>query len=745
MPYYSRCPYYANSDATFQSFRLKLLVAGDVEPNPGTPETAVPTRAVRRAPVTVLSQNVRSLRNKLHTLRSHSTELEKYSVIAITESWLDERTTDSELQFGLENHTWFRRDRAGLGGGVACAVRSDLYPVRRSDLEAVNTEMLIVQLKTVPSLLIAVCYCKPAPDDGTLERTMSALQSAIARNPARRLVAIGDFNVPEVTWEPTHSGRAGPRIERHSRRATEFLDACELCGLTQHVCQPTRGENTLDLVLTTEMEVDVSVREGIFDSDHRELLCSIESVKACVPLVTRTTAFNYKQADFTGLKQALGLIHWSVLANTDIDDATDLFYSLLESAIRDFVPVVTMKRRFPPWFDRELRTALKEKETAFKRMKRNRSEESVGSFHNKRRNFKNLSDQKYNEYLIGLTDELKTNPKRFWSFLKSVKGGKRGPHVLSDGHEEVVDDVERANLLNRTFTAKFTDPGVDVDELPDGPVYDLPPLTALHCDADTVRMILRDVSANKACGPDGISARVVHECAEELAAPLAVLFSSSLSQGTFPKLWKRANVVPIHKKGSVKDPKNYRSISLMSLFGKVLEKFVSEQLLAHVLPAMSESQHGYIPRRSCATNLVTLLKTAWDSFSSGTQTDCIYTDVTAAFLSVNHTLLLHKLRHSYHISGTAHQWFASYLTDRQQRVIVNGKGSSWTPVRSGTPEGGLLSPLLFAMYINDLSDQIKSPCLMFADDVKIYRKINCTVDVVLLQEDLSRLCRWSQI
>ena len=235
-----------------------------------------------------------------------------------------------------------------------------------------------MQLKTEPSLLIAVCYCKPAPDDGPIERTMSALRAAIARNPARRLVAIGDFNVPELTWEPTRSGRAGPRIERHSRRATEFLDACELCGLTQHVCQPTRGESTLDLVLTTEMEVDVSVREGIFDSDHRELLCSIESVKACVPLVTRTTAFNYKQADFTGLKQALGLIPWSVLANTDIDDATDLFYSLLESAIRDFVPVVTMKRRFPPWFDRELRTALKEKETAFKRMKRNRSEESVG-------------------------------------------------------------------------------------------------------------------------------------------------------------------------------------------------------------------------------------------------------------------------------------------------------------------------------------------------------------------------------
>ena len=164
-----------------------------------------------------------------------------------------------------------------------------------------------------------------------------------------------------------------------------------------------------------------------------------------------------------------------------------------------------------------------------------------------------------------------------------------------------------------------------------------------------------------------------------------------------------------------------------------------------MLPTISEYQHGFIPRRSCATNLATLLNTAWDSISAGTQTDCIYTDFTAAFQSVNHSLLLHKLRHSYQITGPAFQWFASYLHDRQQRVIVNGKSSCWTHVTSGTPEGGLLSPLLFAMYINDLPDQIKSPCLMFADDVKIYRKVRCTADADLLQDDLNRLCSWSQL
>ena len=701
-----------------------------MEPNPGPNGAAAPTRAVRQTPITLLSQNTRSLRNKLHTLRSHSTELEKYSVIAITESWLDEQTSDTELQFGLENHTWFRRDRTGLGGGVACAVRSDLHPMRRPDLEVDNTEMLIVELKTTPSLLVAVCYCKPAPDDGTLERTMTVLQAAIAQNPARRMVAVGDFNVPDVRWGRSRSrpGWAEPRIERHSRRATEFLDAVELCGVSQHVCCPTREQNFLDLVFTTQMDVDVTVREGTFDSDHEEVVCAIRSVKVCVPLVTRTTAFNYKQADFTGLRRTLELIPWSVLEGTDVDEATKLFYTLLESAIRDFIPVVTVKRRFPPWFDRELRTVLKEKEAAFKRMKRNRCDESVGAFRDKSRDFKNLSDQKYSEYLIGLTDELKTNPKRFWSFLKSVKGGRKALSTLVDGHVEVVDDIERADLLNRTFVAKFTDPSVD--RLPDAPVYDLPPLAKFLCDIDTVRTILRDVTLNKALA---ISARVVRECAEELAMPLVVLFNASLSQGTFPRLWMQANVVPIHKKGSVKDPLNYRSVSLMSLFGKIFERLIVTQLLGHVLPALTDSQHGFIPRRSCATNLVTMLKTGWDSISSGSQTDCVYTDFTAAFQSVNHSLLLHKLRHSYHVSGSALQWFTSYLHDRQQRVIINGKSSGWTHVTSGTPEGGLISPLLFALYINDLPDQINSPCLMFADDVKIYRNITCAGDADLLQ------------
>ena len=155
----------------------------------------------------------------------------------------------------------------------------------------------------------------------------------------------------------------------------------------------------------------------------------------------------------------------------------------------------------------------------------------------------------------------------------------------------------------------------------------------------------------KACGPDGISARIVSECAGELSVPLAKLCDMSLQQGVFPFRWKQANIVALHKKGDKKDPLNYRSVSLLPIFGKVLEKLVCDELLRHVAPVLSSAQHGFLPGRSCVTNLTTYLHTAWCSISDGCQTDSIYTDFSATFQSVNHKLLLHKLSDSYSITG----------------------------------------------------------------------------------------------
>ena len=208
---------------------------------------------------------------------------------------------------------------------------------------------------------------------------------------------------------------------------------------------------------------------------------------------------------------------------------------------------MTLRRQFPPWYDASVRRALKLKEAAFNRTKRNKTPDTVSVFEEKRKSLKNLSCVKYREYIRGMIGAFKSNPKRFWSFLKCVKGTKRQLPVLCDGDREVSGDVERANLLNRTFAAKFTCP--DVENVPDAPTYDLPILDQFTVSATAIRSALDDLQVHKACGPDNISARIIKECADQLVTPLSITFRLSVEQGVFPSKWSEANIVPIFKKG----------------------------------------------------------------------------------------------------------------------------------------------------------------------------------------------------
>ena len=210
--------------------------------------------------------------------------------------------------------------------------------------------------------------------------------------------------------------------------------------------------------------------------------------------------------------------------------------------------------------------------------------------------------------------------------------------------------------------------------------------------------------------PDGLSARIIRECAAELATPLEILCRLSVNQAVFPRVWKDANIIPIHKKKSAKRTQAtivaYLSYPLCS---KVLEKVVCDALLAHVLPSLPPSQHGFLPNRSYLSNLSVFLKHSWDPIQAGAQTDSIYTDYSSAFTSVNHILLIHKLKSSFNVTGRALSWIQSYLTDRRQRVVLDGQCSDWIPVRSGVPEGSVCGPLLFICFTADLPALIQSP------------------------------------
>ena len=484
-------------------------------------------------------------------------------MVAVSETWLNDTVADSELEIGFPDHAWFRRDRGSRVGGVACAIRTSLLPLRLPD--PAGAECLLIRLRSA-SVVVAVCY-RPPDDDAALDKMTEAL--SVIQPQDCRLVVVGDFNLPEIAWAAATDGASAttPGIKRHTRRATHFIDACDGMGLKQWVSAPTRGDSTLDLVLTRRLPARVDVCDGLLVSDHKETVTTLSVPRGRAAVPTRRTAYNYKRADFGGLRRSLALIPWGLLDGVGVDEAVDTFYQLLESAIADHIPTVVLRRRVPPWFDGTVRAALRLKEAAYRRLRQNSSPASQAEFVSRRREFKTVSNQKYFEYLRNLTDDFKTNPKRYWSFLKCITWKSSVSPVLFDVNSQPVsDDRSRARILNEAFAAKFTEPRVT--GLPDSTVYPLDSMTGLWLSEAAVRSALLSVAPGKACGADSISARIVTECAEELVVPITKLCNASVRSGVFPERWKQANIIPIYKKGDKRQPSNYRSVSLLPLFGK---------------------------------------------------------------------------------------------------------------------------------------------------------------------------------
>ena len=207
-----------------------------------------------------------------------------------------------------------------------------------------------------------------------------------------------------------------------------------------------------------------------------------------------------------------------------------------------------------------------------------------------------------------------------------------------------------------------------------------------------------------------------------------------------PDEWKLANIIPVHKKGKKQHVENYRPISLLSVLSKVLERFVLTKIRDHLLCLINNAQHGFIPGRSCTTQLLQVLRLIGSLLDSGKQTDAIYIDMSKAFDKVDHATLLHKLEHGFSISGPLLRWFRSYLSNRRQRVTVLGCTSPETLVTSGVPRGSILEPMLFLLHVNDLPDAVQnSKVACFADDTKIFKRIDTASDTALLQQDLGNL------
>ncbi len=256
---------------------------------------------------------------------------------------------------------------------------------------------------------------------------------------------------------------------------------------------------------------------------------------------------------------------------------------------------------------------------------------------------------------------------------------------------------------------------------------------------------MKDLNPNKTPGIDQIYPRILKELASELKKPMCMLFKKSLESGKIPKVWKKARISAIYKnKGNRKVAGNYRPVSLTSIVCKIFEKMIREDIINHFTMngLFSKKQYGFLGGRSTSLQLLTVLDIWTQAIEDNLEIDCIYMDFQKAFDKVPHRRLLKKIE-GYGIHTSIVNWVRDFLTDRLQQVTVCGEESSWKKVTSGIPQGSVLGPLLFVIYINDLPDVVSSEPYIFADDTKIFRIIKGEDDERILQNDLKRLEKWS--
>lgn len=622
----------------------------------------------------------------------------------------------------------------------------------RRDLDVISTkidmkceaEILGITLKFSNGKKVAVCTCYRVGNLGSqnhdnVKRYLNQIRS---RRGTNNLILIGDFNMRHTDWHNYHSPNSTEQL---------FLNTFSDLGLSQLVDRTTHIKgNLLDIMLTNNTHIITGLKviddSLLCNSDHFPISFSIKAnMRRKKP--PKREIYNFKRANWDAINNELRLTDWnSKLCSRDVERAWHSFKQCLLSSADRHIPKIKIKSGFqPPWFDSETHNLCRQKERLRAKYKLNannaNSAEHYAKFSQCRRDFKQLCDKKMRDNLLGEEEDSNFITKKFWSYVKSKSNSHSIPELVHLNDTFRSDPAEQADLFNTHFYNQFSDPSLYNIEIN----HNIDHMFQLDFSHSLIRNYLLKLNVNKAQGPDGIHAKLLKHCAVNIAYPLSKIFKLSYSTSCIPNEWKSANVVPVHKKGSRSNVENYRPISLTCLVMKTFEKIIRNELMLRCNHKLDDRQHGFLPSKSCCTQLVGFCDSLALSLNKNIRSDVIYFDFAKAFDSVNHDIILHKLKHKFEIDGLLLNFIRVYLKDRIQSVVIGNHKSSSLNVLSGVPQGSIIGPSLFILFLNDITDGLsdETNIFMYADDTKIWREIHNDDDHAILQKDIDYLMDWA--
>jgi hypothetical protein len=505
--------------------------------------------------------------------------------------------------------------------------------------------------------------------------------------------------------------------------------------------------NILDLLITSNPNIidDINVSDGI--SDH-DLITFTINISPKYQAKKPHKVYKYHQADHDEIRTRVKLLSEHFFHRNPHKCSVDVNWNFLKHGLLGIldkcVPNKLSKSKpHLPWITQEIKRAMRKRDRLHKSARSSKDQNKWQKFRTFRNNLTAKIKRSHSDYLTNIIgSSLKSeNPKPFWNYIKLMKTENTSIPILKSGTKLCSSDFDKAEALNNQFKQAFTSETHPLPTLPKSPYLTIHDLII---DQLGVEKQLKSLNVNKATGPDEISAKLLHLVAHEISRPLTWLFQQSIDTGTIPLDWSKALVTPIFKKGPKSEPSNYRPVSLTSITCKVLEHIVLSHMAKHLEAngILSPLNHGFRQGLSCETQLITAINDWSVSLNNYKQVDLITLDFAKAFDKVPHQRLLSKLSY-YGIRNNVLAWISAFLSDRKQVVSINGTHSREIEVTSGVPQGTVLGPALFLIYINDIANNITSHMRLFADDSIIYREINTPSDAIILQQDLNKLEEWA--
>ena len=705
--------------------------------------------------LSVYYQNVRGLRTKIVQLRLLLSSCD-YDLLVLTETWLRSDIEDAEI---TADYTLFRCDRSHLtssfsrGGGVLIAVKKGITCESVLLPDCDNLEQVAVRLKaTHRSIYIVAIYLPPNSRSDLYSAHAHAVQWLADRSSDSDVIlSLGDFNLPDLRWQFDLDVSGYIPLNASSESEQSLIENMFAAGFQQICGFVNTNGRLLDLAFVSPSDrLDITTPSTpLLSVDHHHapfILLVDSSMDDLSAPDDENRRFNFNVCDFEHLNSVLTSTDWeTLLMNGSVDDLLSMFYEKLYEVLTVHVP---LKRRVnasvssKPWWTPELRHLRNTLRKARSRFFRTRSENERSILHEVETSYQSLLTSSYESYIARVQCNVKQNPSLFWSFIKNQKSTSGFPSNVNYDGLQSTSNADAANLFATFFESVFTrvSPVPRRDCFAHIPSYDIA-LPVVQFSSIDVLKALNELDTGKVSSPDGIPPLLLKKCSRSLATPIARIFNHSLQNMVFPAAWKRACIIPIHKTGNRTLVTNYRGISILCCLSKVFEKLVHNIVYNVVSPIISESQHGFMKHRSTTTNLMCYVSALSREIELRRQVDSVYIDFEKAFDTVPHLLVITKLKHM-GFPAWFTEWLWSYLSDRSAHVMVNSARSRNFNITSGVPQGSVLGPLIFIVFVNDLSSLLSSVKLSFADDLKIYRIIATVLDHATLQEDINTILVW---